>query len=275
MFHANLTNLTTWSIDINSLSCLIIRSKTIGKNFAIILCKAFPFSSKILCKFIKLHFSSKAIATYNTVTVRPLQMSTVHNTNPNLLFLIFDLQRHAFMVMSSGPFNSTPNEEDHMLASDSEETDHYTAIEVDQVDSSEEAIDGTILDQEISEISLIASQLGIRTNLAAPTENIKRQRELEESASSSVNHPPFKKARKIMMAPPEEQENVAREEKYIVRFIPNIVDVHLFSNRHGEILRKSVFKLLKTVKDPKVKFDYCDYERGRFKFVCPNVESKL
>lgn len=174
-------------------------------------------------------------------------------------------------VMSSGPFNSTPNEEDYLLARYREETNQFTAIEVD---SSDEAIDFSVSDLEIAEISFIAGKLDILTK--PELTNTKRQREssAEESTSSVVTHPPIKKVKKVMMAPPEEPDNVTRESKLLVRLVPNIEDVHLFSDKHGQILRRSVFKQLELVKDHKIKFDFCDYERGRFKFVCPNVESK-
>lgn len=168
--------------------------------------------------------------------------------------------------MTSNRRNSTQIDEDTIL----QEIDAQENIEVD---SCEESFDLSVSEREIAEISSIAANLGLQTRKSV--DKIKRQRETSngETSSSGNDRPPIKKP-KTMMAPPPEDDAAGTEIKYVVRLVPDLEGIHLFSEKHGPKLKNSVFKQLKLVKDPKIKFEYCDFYRGRFKFVCPNVETK-
>lgn len=149
------------------------------------------------------------------------------------------------------------------------------------VDESYEAIEFTesleisVTDQEIADISNSAAGLEI-DNIPKVHIN-KRYRENSEENSSpneSFPKPPTKKIRKIMMAPPELPEAPAQPVKYLVRLVPDIEEVHLFSKAHLELVHKSVLKAHKEANNPIIKFDFCKPERGRYKFVCPNEERR-
>lgn len=77
-----------------------------------------------------------------------------------------------------------------------------------------------------------------------------------------------------MISPPEVDELPARPARYVVKIVPDIEDIHLFTKAHGSIIHNSVKAQLKKVNDPEVKFDFCDFDRGRYKFVCPNLTAK-
>lgn len=91
--------------------------------------------------------------------------------------------------------------------------------------------------------------------------------------SNTGKGPTPKRMKKITM-PPIDPETPREAIKEVVRLVPDLEDVHLFSKTHLEIIHKSVVKVLKAEKNPKIKFDFCNPERGRYKMVCPNQESK-
>lgn len=65
-----------------------------------------------------------------------------------------------------------------------------------------------------------------------------------------------------------------RPETHVVKLVPDIPDVHLFSKAHGEIIHSSVLKQLSTIRNPDIKFEFCNFERGRYKFACLNETAK-
>lgn len=160
--------------------------------------------------------------------------------------------------------------EDTLLQGDTQSTD----IDIDQPDT----LEISVTEQEIADISYSAANLGIDHFPPLPPPTSKRIREDSQDylpqLNSTFNSPPAKKIRKIMMAPPEPPENPTMAVKYLVRLVPDIEDIHLFSKPHLDILNKSVLVAQKEVKDPNIKFDFCKPERGRFKFVCPNEASR-
>lgn len=163
--------------------------------------------------------------------------------------------------MSSSHQTAGTTSEEELLASDVE----YDSIEVTEEDD----LELTITDKEVIDLSEQTASINLK--------QAKRLREtsLEDTASlnSSVKSPPIKKIKKIMMDPPELPE-VTESAKQVVRLVPDLEDVHLFGKTHLEMIHKNVLKILKNEKNPAIKFDFCNHERGRYKFVCPNEDSK-
>lgn len=151
-------------------------------------------------------------------------------------------------------------------------------IEVDEelvgevTDSNELEIELGVSERDINDISAIAASIEITEEEKFTF--AKRERELSTTASSQNTQPPAKKLKRTMMSPPEADDVPMRPAKYVVRLVPDIEDIHLFSKAHGSIIHNSVKMQLKKVNDPDVKFDFCDFERGRYKFVCPNQNAK-
>lgn len=106
----------------------------------------------------------------------------------------------------------------------------------------------------------------------------KRGREASEEDPSGLlqtrKSPPAKKIKKITMAPPESIIKAEEYPKQLVRLVPDLENVHLFSKAHLDILHKSIIEALKACKNPKVVYEFCNPDRGRYKFVCPNEEAK-
>lgn len=48
----------------------------------------------------------------------------------------------------------------------------------------------------------------------------------------------------------------------------------MFSAGHLEMIHGSVQNVLKEEKDPNIKFDFCNFERGRYKLVSPNTAAR-
>lgn len=163
------------------------------------------------------------------------------------------------------------HDEDEFLLSDEEDITEQTDSDITIVDQS------TILEKDITEISRSAANLELE-NHNKPT-NAKRQRETseegEKSLNNSTNGPPLKKSKNVMMEPLEPAVSQAQlPPKQIVRLVPDIENIHLFTRSHLDVLHKSVMVALKACKNPNVKFDFCLPERGRYKFICPNEDAK-
>ncbi|KAJ6642749.1 putative ATP-dependent RNA helicase Dbp73D [Pseudolycoriella hygida] len=201
--------------------------------------------------------------------------------------------------MSKNP-TSSKSDEDSLLEFEFA-NEKPTPIEVD-----EEGLENTLLEEEIANISNITANLGlefevlqkdsasveqattstpISRNATEANNNIhqqpsitKRHREVSEEESNNsttlIRGPPAKKLRKVTVAPPPVTVNAKPPPPQVVRLIPDLEEVHLFSKPHLETLHKSVLKTLKECKNPNVKYEFCDRDRGRYKFVCPNEEAK-
>lgn len=133
------------------------------------------------------------------------------------------------------------------------------------------------LELDITEISNFTTK--IEAGSSSTPVVYKRQREAsEEDNIQNVNQkskgPPTKKVKKVTMAPPNPDETIQQPSKQLVRLVPDLENIHLFSKAHLEIIHSSVLKALKACKDPNVKFDFCKPDRGQYKFVCPNEEAK-
>ncbi|KAJ6642865.1 hypothetical protein Bhyg_07821 [Pseudolycoriella hygida] len=157
-------------------------------------------------------------------------------------------------VMPDYPLNSTQVDEYHLLESDQEEL-RIEPIEVDN-NPNEEVLRLSVSEQDICDISNIAAGLAIR-NTATQSTNKRTCEKTKENHDDMMS-----------------SDTCNQSEKFLVRIVPDIEEVHLFSESHGKLLHSSVMKELGKVKDPNIKFDFCDFERGRYKFVCPNESAK-
>ncbi len=137
-----------------------------------------------------------------------------------------------------------------------------------------ETLEISVTEKDIEDISDSAASIKIQPS-PLTTKRI-RQLSLETSMNqtSTQQSPPAKKIKKITMDPPELPDVPKIPPKHMVRLVPDIENVHLFTPAHLEILNKSVLRAHKEYEDPNIKFDYCQPERGRFKFVCPNEDAK-
>lgn len=158
--------------------------------------------------------------------------------------------------------------------SDSDEDLDETAINTSEpIDIDiEEPLDISVTDQEIAQISGSAANLGIDTK--RETVPSKRNRDPDSANTSLQFIQPPKKMQKVMMPPPQAPDDPNRQELHVVRLVPDIEDVHLFSKAHGDIIHKSVLRQLKECTNHNVKFEFCRPDRGRYKFVCPNNDAK-
>ncbi|KAJ6647933.1 hypothetical protein Bhyg_03158 [Pseudolycoriella hygida] len=151
---------------------------------------------------------------------------------------------------------------------------HSTPIELDE--DNIDTLTLTVTDKEIAELNNGAAGISIKT---APQpiifSNNKRARNssAEGSNLSTSVVQPLRKIRK-MMEPLKSEKAMERPVKHLVRLVPDIEDIFLFTNSHGKVLHASVMSELKKVKDPNIIFEFCDFERGRHKFVCPNETAK-
>lgn len=193
------------------------------------------------------------------------------------------VMHRSFKLQNFKIFNSTLKEEDlpqHLIDS-IDSVEPYNGVEQISIDEDiNDAVIGdtnsvlqiNVSEKDIDEISSSAASIEITEE--EKTKLAKRQREINTTSSSESTLPPAKKIKRVIMAPPELDEPPARPSQFVVRLVPDIEDVHLFSKEHGHLIHKSVLAQLKKAEDPLVKFEYCDFERGRYKFVCPNLTAK-
>lgn len=109
------------------------------------------------------------------------------------------------------------------------------------------------------------------TPVSTPTPVSSASISTETSFSSIDTIPPPKRPKVIIMSDSEEETKV---ELYLVLLLPDTEEDSLFSRKHCEKLEPSVFKAIKAEINPQVKFEFCGADKGRFKFVCPNLEAK-
>lgn len=162
------------------------------------------------------------------------------------------------------PLSSTHLSDDVSLDSDID----YDSIEL--TGETEERLELSVTEQEIADISDRAANLELFNN------KLLREYSTEESSNSTrlfTKGPPPKRMKKVTMAPIEPDAPKAPP-KQVVRLVPDLEDVHFFSKTHLELIHKNVVKVLKNEKNPNVKYDFCNQERGKYKFVCPNQDSK-
>lgn len=201
-------------------------------------------------------------------------LKTFHRNNEPTTISI-DFRLRSIKPMSNAFLNSTQIEEDYLLDSAvSFSNDYDTPIDIDE--DCTDALTLTVSETEIAEISDSAAGIKIaKSPRKIPLPSIKRGRDssVEVSQLSASVLQPVRKIRK-MMEPLDNDPEVERPEKHLVRLVPDIEDVQLFTDKHGIKLHTSVMNELKKVKDPNIKFDYCDFERGRYKFICPNEVAK-
>lgn len=222
----------------------------------------------------------------NDISIGKEQSSVHHNqaANPNLNLYnntatAFIHRQKSGKGMSRVPFNfrlfNSTRKEEEISADLESEIDATEPIDV-EVDECEAIINGIeeqskVSEEDIADISSIAGRLEIfgeeKLHIA------KRQREHSNTSTTEANPPP-KRARQVTMAPPEPDEEPPRLVKHVIKLVPDIGDVHLFSKIHGDKIHSSVKGLLRKSKDPDIKFDFCEFERGRYKFVCPNEKAK-
>lgn len=69
-------------------------------------------------------------------------------------------------------------------------------------------------------------------------------------------------------------EETIKVEHHLVLLLPDVEVDSLFSSKQCEKLQASVNKAVKAEPNPQVKFEFSGPDRGRFKFVCPNLVAK-
>lgn len=201
------------------------------------------------------------------------EQKIINPSESNLNRLVFSTRTNekayflALIVMTS--HNSPNHSEDDLLDVD----ESYEAIDIDvNVDT----LELSVTDQEIADISNSAASLDIANIQIVHINKRPRENSKEDSLklNESLQRPPTKKIKKVIMAPPELPDAPIIPAKFLVRLVPDIDDVHLFSKGHLDMMHTSVLKAHKEANDPNIKFDFCKPERGRYKFVCPNEETR-
>lgn len=150
-------------------------------------------------------------------------------------------------------FNSTGNSELE------KEIDSTEPIEVDPEESDildeerDTELQINVSKSDITDISEIAASLNI-SGIAEAQVN-KRQRVNRDTSAEDSICPPTKKLRNnTMMEPLEADEAPVRPVKFVVKLVPDIEGVHLFTKGHGVLIHNSVRNQLKKEKDPDVNF---------------------
>lgn len=120
------------------------------------------------------------------------------------------------------------------------EIDAIEPIEVDTViegvldEYIEPGIQIAVSEEDINSISDIAANLEITTPERALIS--KRPRDTSVMSSNEADTPPPKKLRNVTMDPPVIDEPPERIAKHVVKQIPDIEDVHLFSKPHLDMI---------------------------------------
>lgn len=120
---------------------------------------------------------------------------------------------------------------------------------------------------------LVFSEVSQAASKSSDLKTNKRQRDnsTESSFNSSATHPPFKRPKVISMSDVEEETRIVH---HLVLLLPDVEEESLFSTKHLEKLQASVNKVIRAETNPQVKFEFSGPDRGKFKFVCPNLIAK-
>lgn len=184
---------------------------------------------------------------------------SLSNSNLNLVIQQKKVCTATEKIMSK--LNSTAYSEDYLLQDiensvEAIEVDENTEAEIElsiteqefetwnnftaQQNENRETTNGfSLTEQEIAEISDSAAKLVVEQP------NHKRGRDTSASSGNvSVERPAPKKIKMITMDPLEELYDV-QATKYLVRLVPDIKNVHLFSVSHLELIHSAVHKVIK------------------------------